>query len=157
MYLKNNIPMFWFVCFVLKYILPVCDGPKEDLQESTLYFFLPLYVKQSGHMVNMIFFFQGLTEIRRESIESFREWQKSRLWMTGWQQVKIRGTRITLSCKPLYYFGLYVKQISSALTRPTGTWLEPASLALTWLRSPQPIMDTTLDLHWGGWVCALTH
>lgn len=31
--------MFWFVCFVLKYILPVCDGPKEDLQESTLYFF----------------------------------------------------------------------------------------------------------------------
>lgn len=34
--------MFWFVCFVLKYILPDCDGPKEDLQESKLYFFLPL-------------------------------------------------------------------------------------------------------------------
>lgn len=30
--------MFWFVCLVLKYILPVRDGPKEDLQESTLYF-----------------------------------------------------------------------------------------------------------------------
>ena len=24
---KNNITMIWFLCFVLKYILPVCDGP----------------------------------------------------------------------------------------------------------------------------------
>jgi len=146
--------MFWFVCFVLKYILPICDGPKEDLQESTLYFFLPLYVKRRRSYGKYDLFFSRLDR-NQEGIDSYLRNDKSP--DCEWQQVKITGTRITLPCKPLYYFGLYVKQISSALTRPTETWLEPASLALTWLRSPQPIMDTTLDLHWGGWVCALTH
>lgn len=74
---------------------------------------------------------------------SFREWQSPNCEWWGDSRSKIWGTRITLLCKPLYYFGLYVKQISSALTRPTGTWLEPASLALTWLISPQQIMDPT--------------
>lgn len=146
---KNN--MLWFVCFVLKYILPVCDGPKEDLQESTLYFFLPLYAKHMENVVNTRFLKEGIDIVILGVVES-------QLCTTGWQEVKIRGTGITLPCWSLHYFGLNVKQISSALTRPTGTWLEPASLALPWLTPPQQIMDPTwISSGWGGWICAPKH
>lgn len=111
--------------------------------------FLLLYAKHiEKHGTYEIF--QGLTEIRRES--TLREQQSPNC---AWQRDS-RGARITLQCYSLYHFGIYVKQISSALTRPTGTWLEPASLALPWLAPPQQITDPTRVSTGDGWVCALT-
>lgn len=87
---------------------------------------------------------------RKSGGNQYCHFTKSQLCMTGWQQVKIRGTGITPSCRSLNCFGLYVKQISSALTGPTETWLEPASPALPWLTPTRQISTG------GGWICAPT-
>lgn len=91
---------------------------------------------------------QGLSgrEYRRVSFEAL---QSPKRCVTRWQRVKIRENG------SFYRFGLRLKQISSAPTRPSGTWLEPASLALPRLTPPEPIRGPTRILtgFWGLKMC----